>query len=57
LYCRQLVRDLDPRARAALWLHAVEHRSFSEIATALSVPRATAYDLYRRAVASARRAA
>jgi RNA polymerase sigma factor (sigma-70 family) len=57
LYCRHLVRGLDPRARAALWLHAVEHRSFTEIAATLGVPRATAYDLYRRAVASARRAA
>lgn len=57
LYCHHLVRALEPRARTALWLHAVENRSFSEIAVALGVPRATAYDLYRRDLASARRAA
>jgi RNA polymerase sigma factor (sigma-70 family) len=57
LYCQHLVGAVEPRARTALWLHAVEHRSFTEIAAALGVPRATAYDLYRRAVASARRAA
>jgi RNA polymerase sigma factor (sigma-70 family) len=57
LYCQELVRGLEPRARAALWLHAVERRSFTEIAQALGVPRATAYDLYRRALACARQAA
>jgi RNA polymerase sigma factor (sigma-70 family) len=57
LYCTELLRQLEPRARAALWLHAVEQRTFTEIARALGVPRATAFDLYRRAVAGARRAA
>lgn len=57
LYCAELLDTLDPRARAALWLHAVERRSFTDVARLLGVPRATAYDLYRRALASARRAA
>jgi RNA polymerase sigma factor (sigma-70 family) len=57
LYCADLLNGLDPQARAALWLHAVEQRSFTDVARALGVPRATAYDLYRRALASARRAA
>ena len=57
LYCAELLNTLDPQARAALWLHAVEQRSFTDVARALGVPRATAYDLYRRALASARRAA
>jgi RNA polymerase sigma factor (sigma-70 family) len=57
LYCRDLIRGLEPRARAVLWLHAVEGRSFTEIAALVGLPRATVYDLYRRALAVARRAA
>jgi DNA-directed RNA polymerase specialized sigma24 family protein len=57
LYCEQLLAALEPRARAALWLHAAEQRSFADVARALGVPRATAYDLYQRALASVRRAA
>jgi RNA polymerase sigma factor (sigma-70 family) len=57
LYCVELLDTLDPQARAALWLRAVERRSFTDVARLLGVPRASAYDLYRRAVASARRAA
>lgn len=57
LYCAELLHGLDPQARAALWLHAVEERSFTDLARALGVPRATAYDLYCRAVSRARRCA
>jgi RNA polymerase sigma factor (sigma-70 family) len=57
IYCAELMNALDPQARAALWLHAVEQRSFTDVAHVLGVPRATAYDLYRRALATARRAA
>jgi DNA-directed RNA polymerase specialized sigma24 family protein len=57
LYCVELLEVLESQARAALWLHAVECRSFTDVALQLGVPRATAYDLYRRALASARRAA
>jgi DNA-directed RNA polymerase specialized sigma24 family protein len=57
LYCGELLRAVEPQARAVLWLHVVECRSFTDVAQQLGVPRATAYDLYRRAVASARRAA
>jgi DNA-directed RNA polymerase specialized sigma24 family protein len=57
LYCGELLREIEPRARAALWLHAVECRSFSDVAEQLGVPRGTAYDLYCRAIATARRAA
>ena len=57
IYCAELLNALDPQARAALWLHAVEQRSFTDVAHLLGLPRATAYDLYRRALATARRAA
>lgn len=57
LYCRELLHDLEPRARLVLWLHAVEARSFTDVAQALGLPRATVYDLYRRALSAARRAA
>lgn len=57
LYCAELLAGVEPRARAAVWLHAVECRPFSEVARALGVPRATAFDLYRRGLASLRRAA
>jgi DNA-directed RNA polymerase specialized sigma24 family protein len=57
LYCRELLHELEPRARLVLWLHAVEARSFTDVAQALGLPRATVYDLYRRALRAARRAA
>ncbi len=53
----QLLGRLSPLARAALWLHAVERRSFRDVARLLGIPRTTAYDLYRRAVAAARASA
>jgi len=57
LYCRELLHALEPRARLVLWLHVVEARSFTDVAQALGLPRATVYDLYRRALSAARRAA
>src|SRR4051812_42320257 len=57
IYCAELLDALDPQARAALWLHAVECRSFTDVARLLGVPRAPAYDLYRRALTTARQAA
>jgi RNA polymerase sigma factor (sigma-70 family) len=54
LLSRQLLGRLPSPARAALWLHAVERRSFRDVARLLGVPRTTAYDLYRWAVAAAR---
>ena len=57
LYCAALLAQVEPRARAAVWLHVVECRPFAEVARALGVPRATAFDLYRRGLADLRRAA
>jgi DNA-directed RNA polymerase specialized sigma24 family protein len=57
LDCAALLAQIEPWARAAVWLHVVECRPFAEVARLLGVPRATAFDLYRRGLASLRRAA
>jgi RNA polymerase sigma factor (sigma-70 family) len=50
----ELLRQLPPRPRQVLWLHAVEGHSFTAIAKALGCRRSTVWDWYCLAIMQAR---
>src|SRR5207253_1452416 len=52
LFWRQQVGGLPPDQRVALTMHVLDDESFEAIGHALGISRASAYRLYRRALAS-----
>lgn len=50
----ELLRQLPPRPRQVLWLHAVEGHSFTAIGRLLDCPRTVAWEQYRVAITQAR---